>query len=191
MGFFARRYNYLDWWVARKVLIRSRGIWAGLCIKKKGKTMLLELLFVHTVRHLLWNMTSLLCFTRSVLSSASLFHLAGREWRAGVNIRVLRHCCQDVAAAKCPAAQSLPNRPTDPPACASSEEWRVHIQFCGRGDNWFGAGDWRGQLWATLKAGKGLHWGGLFWASGYSYYFLTGKGLFLFTQLSKNILVMN
>lgn len=159
-GVFARQCNYLDWWVANKVLIRSRGIWVGLCIKKrKSKTMLLELMFAYVVRHLLWNMTSLLRISISVFSSPALLcHLVNREWWTGINIHVLRWCCQDVGAAKCPAAQPLPNRAIDPPACASSKDHQMCIQFCGMADKWFGAGDWQGLQWATLKAPGRSFW---------------------------------
>lgn len=159
---FARQRNYLDWWVANKVLIRSRGIWAGLCIKKKFKATLLELLFIYIVRHPLWNMTLPLCISSSALSSpALLFPLVHREWWSGVNIPALSQPWQAVAARRCPAAQPLPNRAIDPPACASSKEHRMHIQLCGRADKWFGAGDWHGHQWAALKAGRGLHSGDL------------------------------
>lgn len=62
--------------------------------------MLLELLFVYIMRLPLWNMTSALCNSSSVLSSPALLliWLIG-EWWTGANIHVPKQCCQAVAAA--------------------------------------------------------------------------------------------
>lgn len=77
---FARQSNYLDWWVANKVLIRSRGIWAGLCIKKMQNN--ISRIFVNLcceASSVKYDIASL-HFSSALSSPALLFPLVHREW---------------------------------------------------------------------------------------------------------------